>query len=57
MTNAELLIEFIKKCPTCFNVIDQIKVVLDNNGYKKLDEQGSFVLNLGEKYYVTRNDS
>ena len=36
MTNAELLIEFIKKCPTCFNVIDQIKVVLDNNGYKKL---------------------
>ena len=54
---AEELIEFISKSPTCFHVTDNIKKILDEAGFVRLQESGEWKLEVGGRYYVTRNNS
>lgn len=48
---------FLKGCPTAFHAVEKIGKELEKNGYKKLREKEQWKINLGGKYYVTRNDS
>ena len=54
--NDELL-NFITKSPSVFHVIDNMKKVLDENGFIELYESYQWDLQEGHSYYVTRNNS
>ncbi len=51
------LLEFIKKSPSSFHVIENIKEELLEHGYTELFEGESWEINKGEKYFVARNGS
>jgi len=55
MSNAQKLIDFIKKSPTGFHAIDTI--IRELGGFEPLQEGESWHLTPGGKYYVTRNRS
>ncbi len=55
--NAEKLLNFIEKSPSCFHVIDNMKQELASAGFTELREQDSWQLEAGGAYYVTRNGS
>lgn len=55
MTNAQKLIDFIKKSPTGFHAIDTI--IRELSDFEPLQEGESWHLQPGGKYYVTRNRS
>ena len=55
MSNAQKLIDFIKKSPTGFHAIDTI--VRELEGFEPLQESENWRLQPGGKYYVTRNRS
>lgn len=51
------LMEFIKKSPTAFHAVNNIKEILLANGYIELLEGQIWNIHAGEKYFVTRNNS
>lgn len=51
------LFSFIKKSPSVFHVIDNIKYILNNNGFTELRENDKWGITTGGKYYVIRNGS
>lgn len=51
------LIEFINNSPTAFHAAAEIKSELKNIGFKELNPAEKWNLNIGEKYFVERNDS
>lgn len=55
------LIDFIKNSPTPFHAVQTMTDILEQNGYKQLQEADQWSLQgrqgTGERYYVTRNDS
>lgn len=54
------LIDFIKRSPTPFHAVKTMTEILEQSGFKRLHETESWAMNekkLGERYYVTRNDS
>ena len=55
------LLDFIDKSPTPFHAVSTMASMLDENGFKCLDEKKQWSLKgkkpSGERYYVTRNDS
>ena len=51
------LMEFIKKSPTAFHAVNNIKEILLANGYNELLEGQTWNIDAGEKYFVTRNNS
>ena len=55
-TSKELL-QFIEKSPTAFHAVDTCKKQLEKAGFQELKEQQEWKLELGGRYYVTRNDS
>ncbi len=54
--NNELL-NFLSSSPTPFHATLSLAKELEEAGFQKLNEADIWNLNLGEKYYVTRNDS
>lgn len=54
---AAALTSFIKKSPTAFHAVDNMKKLLVKNGYHELSEAQSWNIVPGGKYVVTRNDS
>lgn len=50
-------LEFLKTSKTAFHACYNSIVELEKNGYKKLNEQEKWNLELGGKYYITRNYS
>lgn len=54
---AKEMLDFIDKSPTCFHAIDNLKMMLEESGYIRLQEEDSWNISLGGKYYVVRNDS
>ena len=54
---AKGLLDFIDKSPTCYHVVENIKIRLEDAGFQQLKETEDYELQLGEKYYVVRNDS
>ncbi len=60
MTNQNIektkeLINFIEKSPTAFHAVDEISKILEENGFTSLSECDKWNLEVGGKYYVTRN--
>ena len=55
--NAEKLLDFINRSPSCFHVIDNMKQELAAAGFLELKEGDAWQLTAGGSYYVTRNDS
>ena len=51
------LIDFINKSPVSFFAIENVKKMLNGNGYKELEENKYFELQLGNKVYFVRNNS
>lgn len=55
------LLDFIDKSPTPFHAVNTMACILDENGYKRLDEKEQWELQgkqaSGQRFYVTRNDS
>ena len=54
---AQGLLNFIDKSPTCYHVVENVKNRLEEKGFRQLKETQDYELQLGEKYYVVRNDS
>jgi aspartyl aminopeptidase len=53
----EGLLGFLDASPTPFHATQNMAMMFENAGFKKLDEVEKWKLKKGEKYYVTRNDS
>lgn len=51
------LLEFIRKSPSCFHVIENIRTRLLEAGFCELKEKESWKLREGKDYFVTRNES
>lgn len=51
------LLEFIKKSPSCFHVIENIRSRLLEAGFCELKEKDTWRLEGGKDYFVTRNGS
>lgn len=49
--------EFIEKSPTCYHAVENIRIRLEEEGFRQLSEKEKYVLQPGKKYYVVRNDS
>lgn len=57
MCNNEKLFEFIKKSPTAYHAVDNVKSKLLSLGYTELFEEEEWCLAEGEKYFVIRGGS
>lgn len=55
-TSKELL-DFIKNSPSSYHAIDNIKKILDKNGFYEVMEGKNWNIKSGGKYYVIRNKS
>ena len=53
----EEFLEFVRKSPSPFHVVDNMKKELDDNGFIALDERKRFNLEKGRSYYVSRNNT
>ncbi|CAA6801104.1 MAG: Aspartyl aminopeptidase [uncultured Sulfurovum sp.] len=53
----EGLLGFLDASPTPFHVTKNMSMMLENAGFKELNEAEAWCLEEGEKYFVTRNDS
>lgn len=51
------MLEFLKKSPTAFHAVENMKTELNNHGYQELLEGQPWLIQPGGKYYVTRNNS
>ncbi len=51
------LLGFLDASPTPFHVTRNMAMMCENAGFMKLDERDKWSLEVGQKYYVTRNDS
>ena len=51
------MVYFIKKSPTAFHAVANLKEILKENGYEELLEGKRWSIEPGKKYYVLRNDS
>ncbi|OPJ63562.1 M18 family aminopeptidase [Clostridium oryzae] len=54
---AEELLDFIYKSPSAFQVVDNVKKILNHNGFVQLNEDQKWHLSKQGKYYLTKNDS
>lgn len=53
----EALLAFIQNSPTSFHAVHEMSAVLERSGYQRLEESGSWTLEAGGSYFVTRNQS
>ncbi len=53
--NTNMFLDFIKKSPSKFHAVSEIENMLNNSGFKKIDEKKDFKLERGGKYYISRN--
>lgn len=54
---AEKTLEFIRKSPSCFHAVGNIKEILKENGFSELSEGERWKIEEGGRYFVTRNSS
>lgn len=54
---SEALVSFIKKSPTCFHAVANMKEELQKQGYVELLESSVWSVEKGGKYVITRNNS
>ena len=51
------LLDFIKKSPSAFHAVEEIKKILIKEGFIPLNEGKPFELVKGKNYFLTRNQS
>ena len=51
------LTDFIEQSPTAFHAVQNLKTMLDKDGFQELKEAEKWHLEPDGKYYVTRNNS
>ena len=51
------LTSFIKKSPTAFHAVDNIKQLLKENDYEELLEGKRWEIEAGKRYFISRNNS
>lgn len=54
---AKNMLDFIYESPTQFNAVDISSKELEKNGFEKLNLKDSWNLQVGKKYYTTKNSS
>ena len=54
---AENMLDFIYKSPTQFNAVEVSAEMLEKNGFEKLNSKENWKLEVGKKYYTTKNSS
>ena len=54
---AENMLDFIYKSPTQFNAVAVSAEMLEKNGFEKLNPKENWKLEVGKKYYTTKNSS
>lgn len=54
---AEQMLDFIRKSPTCFHAVENMKQMLEAKGYQELREEEAWDMQRGGKYYCIRNGS
>lgn len=54
---AQDLVKFIQKSPSCFHAIQEMKLILLENGYKEVKECETWKIQKGGAYFTTRNGS
>lgn len=55
MDSAYSMMDYIKGSPTAFHAVENIRRMLDERGYRALNECQPWQLSAGGRYYVTRN--
>ncbi len=53
----ERLFKFLNDSKTAWHAVKNVEEILLKNGFKKLNEQEKWIIERGERYYLTRNDS
>ena len=51
------MLGFIDRSVCCFQAIDSVREMLEEDGFKRLKEEEKWTVEKGGKYFVTRNDS
>lgn len=51
------LFNFIDKSPTAFQAVETIKSILNDEGFRELEEGKTWKIEKGKKYYTTKNNS
>ncbi|MCM1027389.1 MAG: M18 family aminopeptidase [Roseburia sp.] len=51
------MLDFIERSPSCFQAVENIKRLLEENGFQELRETEDWETEAGRGYFVTRNDS
>ncbi|MCR5272665.1 MAG: M18 family aminopeptidase [Lachnospiraceae bacterium] len=54
---AKELLDFIKRSPSAFHAVANIKEMLNTAGFEELCEEQSWKIKAGGRYFTTRNDS
>ena len=54
---AENMLDFIYESPTQFNAVEVSAETLEKNGFEKLNPKENWKLEVGKKYYTTKNSS
>lgn len=54
MNNTQELLDFINNSKTAFQGANEVKNILDKNGYCEIKESEKWDLKKGGKYYVTK---
>ena len=54
---AENMLDFIYESPTQFNAVAVSAETLEKNGFEKLNQKENWKLEVGKKYYTTKNSS
>ena len=57
MNNTQELLDFINNSKTAFQGANEVKNILDKNGYCEIKESEKWDLKKGGKYYITKNNS
>lgn len=57
MEQLKRFLDFAEQAPTAFHAIDRLAAVLEQKGFIRLQETNPWLVDAGERYYVTRNDS
>ena len=54
---SERVLDFIRRSPSCFHVVENLKNELLEHDYEELREEQGWDLKPGGRYFVTRNGS
>ena len=55
--DTDALLSFIRKSPSCFHVVENVRETLSDAGFEELDETERFAVKPGHSYYVVRGGS